>query len=223
MTISVIEFFIENLKKEEINNKKVLEVGSKYVNGSVRPIIEKFLQPEKYVGIDIEQGKFVDEVLTAEKLIEHFGQQSFDVVISTEMLEHVKDWRIVIHNMKGVLKEGGYLYITTCSKGYPYHSYPYDFWRYEIDDMRNIFSDFIIEKLEKNNLIESPEVFLKAKKPFNFKENDLINYELYSILEDKRIKNIDESNIKKFQKKILRKEKLKNFYLKLGKSIYHKI
>ncbi len=222
MNISVLEFFIENLKKEEINNKKVLEVGSKYVNGSVRPIIEKFFQPEKYVGIDIEQGKFVDEVLPAEKLIEHFGQQSFDIVISTELLEHVKDWRIVIHNMKGVLKEGGYLYITTRSKGFPYHSYPYDFWRYEIDDMKNIFSDFIIEKLEKDN-IESPGVFLKAKKPFNFKENDLTDYELYSILEDKRIKNIDESNIKKFQKKILRKGKLKNFYLKLGESIYHKI
>ena len=165
MNISVSEFFIENLKKEEINNKKVLEVGSKYVNGSVRPIIEKFFQPEKYVGIDIEQGKFVDEVLPAEKLIEHFGQQSFDVVISTELLEHVKDWRIVIHNMKGVLKEGGVVYITTRSKGFPYHSYPYDFWRYEIDDMKNIFSDFIIEKLEKDN-IESPGVFLNAKKPF---------------------------------------------------------
>jgi len=222
MTISVLEFFIENLKKEEINNKKVLEVGSKYVNGSVRPIIEKFFQPEKYVGIDIEQGKFVDEVLPAEKLIEHFGQQSFDVVISTEVLEHVKDWRMVIHNIKRVLKEGGVVYITTCSKGFPYHSYPYDFWRYEIDDMKNIFSDFIIEKLEKDN-IESLGVFLKAKKPFNFKENDLTNYELYCILEDKRIKNIEENNIEKFQKKILRKEKLKNFYLKLGKSIYYKI
>ncbi len=222
MNISVSEFFIENLKKEEINNKKVLEVGSKYVNGSVRPIIEKFFQPEKYVGIDIEQGKFVDEVLPAEKLIEHFGQQSFDVVISTELLEHVKDWRIVIHNMKGVLKEGGVVYITTRSKGFPYHSYPYDFWRYEIDDMKNIFSDFIIEKLEKDN-IESPGVFLNAKKPFNFKENDLTNYELYSILEDKRIKDIDGNDIKKLQKKFLRKEKLKNFYLKLGKSIYHKI
>ncbi len=81
---------------------------------------------------------------------------------------------------------------------------------------------FIIEKLEKDN-IESLGVFLKAKKPFNFKENDLTNYELYCILEDKRIKNIEENNIEKFQKKILRKEKLKNFYLKLGKSIYYKI
>jgi hypothetical protein len=34
MNIAVLEFFIENLQKEEFENKKVLEVGSKYVNGS---------------------------------------------------------------------------------------------------------------------------------------------------------------------------------------------
>ena len=37
MNIPVIEFFIDNVKTEEFANKRVLEVGSKYVNGSVRP------------------------------------------------------------------------------------------------------------------------------------------------------------------------------------------
>jgi len=221
MRVVVLEFFIENLKKEEVNNKKIIEVGSKYVNGSVRPIIEKFFQPEKYIGIDMEEGKFVDEVLPAEKLIEHFGQQSFDVVISTELLEHVKDWRIVIHNIKGVLKEGGYLYITTCSKKFPYHSAPYDFWRYEIEDIKNIFSDFIIEKLEQDNL--NAAVFLKAKKPNNFMENNLINYELYSILENRRIKNVNDKKIIYFQKKYFLKEKIKKVIFKVGKFLFYKI
>ena len=108
--VSVIEFFIEQARPEEFRNKRVLEVGSRYVNGSVRPLIEKFFQPREYVGIDIEPGKFVDVVIPAEKLLDYFEPESFDVVISTEVLEHVKDWRLVISNMKGVLRKGGYIY-----------------------------------------------------------------------------------------------------------------
>jgi len=108
--VAVIEFFIENVKPEEFRDKRVLEVGSRYVNGSVRPLIERFMQPKEYIGIDIEPGKYVDVVLPAEELVEYFGRESFDVVISTETLEHVKDWRKVITNMKDVLKPGGYIY-----------------------------------------------------------------------------------------------------------------
>jgi SAM-dependent methyltransferase len=94
-----LSFFIDNIKIEEFKGKRVLEVGSKYVNGSVRPLIERFCSPREYVGVDIE----------AEKLVEYFGPESFDVVISTETLEHVQNWRLVINNMKSVLKCGGYI------------------------------------------------------------------------------------------------------------------
>jgi SAM-dependent methyltransferase len=161
MNIAVLEFFIENVQKEEFENKRILEVGSKYVNGSVRPLIEKFFNPKEYIGVDIEKGKFVDVVCDAENLVDYFGKETFDVVISTELLEHVKDWRKVINNLKEVLKPNGYIYITTRSKGFPYHGYPYDFWRYEVEDMKEIFKDFEIIKLEKDP--EAPGVFLKAK------------------------------------------------------------
>jgi SAM-dependent methyltransferase len=104
--VAVIEFLIENVEEEEFEGKRVLEVGSKYVNGSVRPLIERFLRPREYVGVDIEPGKFVDVVLPAERLVEHFGPESFDVVIATELLEHVQDWRLVVNNMKAVLRRG---------------------------------------------------------------------------------------------------------------------
>jgi len=107
--LAVIEFFIEHAKVEEFRDRRVLEVGSKYINGSVRPLIEKFLSPREYIGVDIEPGKFVDLVLPAERILEHFGSGSFDVVLSTELLEHIKDWRVVINNMKNVLKRGGYI------------------------------------------------------------------------------------------------------------------
>jgi len=108
--IAVIEFFIENIDVKEFKGKRVLEVGSKYVNGSVKPLIERFCHPGEYIGVDIERGKYVDIVLPAEKLVEYFGEESFDVVISTELIEHVKDWRITIENMKRVLRPDGYIY-----------------------------------------------------------------------------------------------------------------
>ena len=182
---SVIEFFIDAVDCEEFRGKRVLEVGSKYVNGSVRPLIEKFCKPKEYIGVDIERGKFVDIVLPAEKLVEYFGENSFDVVISTEVLEHVKDWRVVVTNMKLVVKPLGYIYLTTRSYGFPYHSYPYDFWRYEIDDLKKIFSDFEIISLIRDHL--EPGVFLKARKPPNFKLKDLQDIQLYSILAGKRV------------------------------------
>jgi len=110
MNITILEFFINNTKKEEFVNRRVLEVGSKYVNGSVRPIIEKFFSVKKYVGVDIEKGKFVNIICEAEKLVDFFGKETFDVVITTELLEHVKDWRKVINSMKEVLRPNGYIY-----------------------------------------------------------------------------------------------------------------
>jgi len=108
--LEVLEFFIKNIKISEFKRKRVLEVGSRYVNGSVRPLIERFTHPKEYIGVDIEKGKFVDLILPAEKIVEYFGPESFDVVISTEVLEHVKDWRCVIDNIKNVVRKGGYIY-----------------------------------------------------------------------------------------------------------------
>jgi hypothetical protein len=59
--VAVIEFFVESVEREEFEGRRVLDVGSKYVNGSVRPLIECLLKPKEYVGVDTEPGKFVDK------------------------------------------------------------------------------------------------------------------------------------------------------------------
>jgi len=197
--MEVIEFFIDNIKIEEFKGKRVLEVGSKYVNGSVRPLIEHFCSPREYVGVDIEAGKFVDVILPAEKLVEYFGPESFDVLITTETLEHVQNWRLAINNMKSVLRRGGYIYITTVCYGFPYHAYPYDFWRYEIEDMKKIFSDFEIIRLIKDH--KASGIFLKAKKISNTLI-DLSNIALYSMILGKRTTLIPEISNMPLQKRL---------------------
>jgi glyoxylate carboligase len=67
--VSVMEFFMENIDCAEFEGKRVLEIGSRYVNGSVRPLIERFCKLREYIGIDIEPGRYVDIVLPAEEVV----------------------------------------------------------------------------------------------------------------------------------------------------------
>ncbi|MDA8100284.1 MAG: class I SAM-dependent methyltransferase [Nitrospiraceae bacterium] len=183
------------LSREEIAGKRVIEVGAYDVNGSLRSYIESF-GPAEYVGVDIEQGYGVDVVCTAEDLLQRFGKGRFDVVVSTELLEHVRDWRTVISNMKNLCAPGGVILITTRSKGYPYHGWPYDFWRFETGDMERIFDDCEVQGIESDPI--EPGVFVKAKKSAAFTERSLSDIAVYSVVTDGPVTDIPEDVLKSF-------------------------
>jgi len=189
---SCIQFAKLNIKEEEVKGKSVIEVGSLDVNGSVRPIVEAFT-PSCYVGVDIQMGPGVDEICDANKLLERFGPNSFEVLISTELLEHVRNWRRVISNFKSILTPSGVLLISTRSRGFVYHGYPFDYWRFEISDMEKIFTDFRIEKIEKDIML--PGLLLKAVKPTCFIENDTKDIHIYSVIKGCKIKEINDIDI----------------------------
>ena len=138
-----------------------MEIGARNVNGSVKPI---FLQHgcNEYVGIDLFPGQNVDIIMDGLNAVENFGEESFDVVVATEVLEHVEKWQEFIANMKVVCKQGGIIYLTTRSHGYPPHDFPGDYWRFEVEDIYTMFVDFTVECVEKDTL--SPGVFVKARK-----------------------------------------------------------
>jgi SAM-dependent methyltransferase len=181
--IVILEWFIKDLSEEpnQFSGKRVLEVGSRYVNGGVRPLIQGLGNPIEYVGVDITPGKFVDVLCSAENLVEKFGAESFDAVISTEMIEHTRNWRVAIGNMKSVLKKGGTIFVTTRTVGFPYHGYPYDYWRYSTNSIANIFSDFELIKNEDEQPLALKGVLLKAKKPNEYNQTDLSKIALYSM------------------------------------------
>lgn len=191
-----ILFGFRALQAQDVNNRRILEIGSRSVNGSLRPIIES-LMPIEYVGVDLEPGPGVDKICSVDRVVEAFGQESFDVVISTELVEHVLDWRSAVSNIKTVCRRGGMIVLTTRSVGFHYHGYPYDFWRYEPEDIRAIFHDMEILMLERDGK-DSPGVFAKIRKPDDFREADLSELELYSVIERRRIRNLDARRLRRF-------------------------
>ena len=171
------------LTPSDVRGKRVLEVGSLDVNGSVRGDVVA-LRPAEYVGIDIRPGPGVDVICDAGDLVARFGENAFDVVISTELLEHARDWRRIVSNIKRVTSPGGLMIVSTRSYGVDFHRRPFDYWRYEKEDFTAIFSDLLVEDLQLDPT--DPGLIIKARKPAGLVERDLSDIALYSILRRRR-------------------------------------
>lgn len=178
-SVSCLGFVEYALTESDVQGRSLLEVGSGDVNGSVRGLVGR-LRPRSYTGVDLYAGKGVDVVCPAERLSERFGENVFEGVLSTEMLEHVLDWRAVVHQLKAVVQPGGWLILTTRSEGFPYHEHPIDHWRFSLPDLHFIFGDFFVDKLFDDP--REPGVFLKAYKPQGFSERNLSMYFIHEIV-----------------------------------------
>lgn len=142
-------YLMENFVRtyaDRIKGKTVLDVGSQDINGCYRPFFEGL--DCKYIGTDIVGGKNVDVLSTFEKL--NFEDQSFDVVISGQTLEHASHPFILAKEMGRVLKTGG---LVCWIAPWRFHVHkdelcPYDRWRILEDGMRVLLAEAGITVLD---------------------------------------------------------------------------
>lgn len=99
---------LSNGLREYFENKKVLEVGSWDVNGSIRG----FFKDCDYTGADVAPGPGVDIVCFGQDI--KLPDSTFDTVISCECFEHNSSWKETFSNMVRMLKPEG-LCIVTCA------------------------------------------------------------------------------------------------------------
>jgi len=127
----------------------VLDCGSLDINGNNRYLFTE----GTYLGIDICEGKNVD-VVTPVHLFQ--PEKSFDVVISTEMLEHDCNWKESIQNMFFMTRFGGLLLFTAAGTNRPEHGttseHPKDS-PLTHDYYCNITAAMIIEALELDSFL----------------------------------------------------------------------
>lgn len=160
---SVKRWVRETIDREHVEGLRVLEVGSYDVNGSVRPHIES-LEPAQYLGVDMRDGPGVDRIVDCEQLCDHVGAGAWDFVVSTEMLEHVRDWRTCIFQLFNAVAPGGQVLITTRGPGFPFHDFPEDHWRYTLPVMHQILDalGFTADEMLDDPLPTHPGVFVLA-------------------------------------------------------------
>jgi len=85
--------------------------------------------------LEISDGENIDYVGKAESI--PFSENSLDLIICQEVLEHTEDFKAALHEMYRVLKPGGQLYLQT-----PfiigYHPCPNDYWRFTNEGINSI-------------------------------------------------------------------------------------
>ena len=115
---------------------RVLDVGSRDVNGSYRRLMPKTWT---YSGCDIQPGRNVDILMPALYDIPLPGG-SCGLVISGQCLEHVPNPFRLMRDMARVLAPGG-LMIVSAPWRFNIHRYPLDCWRVCPDGMAELFRD----------------------------------------------------------------------------------
>lgn len=120
---------------------KVLDVGSRDINGSVREFFSEvpMTPPGEFVGIDFIDGPGVDVVMNAHDLLGHFKPNSFDLVTCCETLEHDDNFWVTVENMRQLVRPGGWLFISTPGINFFKHDYPFDYWRFTEESYTHVF------------------------------------------------------------------------------------
>jgi SAM-dependent methyltransferase len=108
-----------------------------------------FAAAESYIGIDFATPNNEPDVVGS-ALDLPFENQSFDTVVSTELLEHVPDPLRALREMHRVLRPGGYIILTT-PMYWPRHEVPHDYFRYPYDGLLHLIKESEFELVRMFN------------------------------------------------------------------------
>jgi len=164
MTPQILEWMLDTRKRLQVASGRVLEVGSRDVNGTARWVL---MDAVSWLGIDLEAGPGVDVVGDAEVLDWTRYAGVCDTVVCCETLEHVVHPWIVVEGMRACLRPGGHMWISTPTIGFPEHRYPVDCFRY-LEDAYRLWIYHGWELLALDHVVDSaggPGIVAVGRKP----------------------------------------------------------
>jgi len=125
---------------------KVLEIGSRQEKNQKNVANLRRLFPQgEYLGVDMRSGPGVDRVVNAEKL--PFKDNSIDVVLCLETLEHAEKPWLISEEIERVTKNSGVM-IVSSQQNFPIHMHPSDYFRFTPYGLKSLF-----KKLKSSLLI----------------------------------------------------------------------
>lgn len=114
--------------------RKQVQEYSHYIKGRVLDVgaggfsrYQQFFTYDKYVKMDVEKNDNIDIVGRAEEI--PVEDESFDSVVCTQVLEHLKNPNQAVSEIYRILKKGGYCLITVPQIN-ELHEEPHDYFRY---------------------------------------------------------------------------------------------
>lgn len=116
---------------------KVLEIGSRAVSSD--SLWRKVAPNADYVGFDYIEGKNVDVVGDVHSLSDYFADETFDIVISTAVFEHLAMPWIVAEEISKVLKVGGHVAVET-HFSFCEHEMPWNFFQFHYEGLKMLFN-----------------------------------------------------------------------------------
>lgn len=130
----------EECSRETIRGK-VLDVGS----GKTLASYHRFLKQEpntkiEYLDLGFDQTAAGGQPIDLEKDFLPHASGSVDTVLLFNVLEHLYNYRLVLTEIKRVLKSGGD-FIGVVPFLVSYHPDPHDYWRYTPETLQKIFME----------------------------------------------------------------------------------
>jgi len=104
--------------------------------GGLKPSSPFFADAAEYVGVDVAESPSADVVGFVESL--PIDDDSFDIVLCTQVLEHVDDPAAAVREMHRVTKPGGRVLASTHGV-MVFHPNPNDYWRWTHTGLRRLF------------------------------------------------------------------------------------
>jgi SAM-dependent methyltransferase len=118
---------IKKFSKKIKSENYILDVGC-----GKKPY-KKYFKTDHYFGIEIDFGGHANHAKEADAFYDGknipFDNESFDYILSTQVLEHVENPNYLVREMFRVLKINGEVLVTipfVCNE----HEQPFDFWRF---------------------------------------------------------------------------------------------
>lgn len=151
----MINWQIKNELKEFLlnhKNNKILDFGC----GDAR--YKKFIEENnEYIGVDSKTTGFENSKKNADIYWDNqtlpLENESFDIIICTEVFNQVDDIDNTINELKRVLKKGGKLFITMVFI-FGEHDIPYDFTRFTSFGIKKIFEKKNFKVVEFKKLLK---------------------------------------------------------------------
>jgi len=151
--VNIVRNFLFTKKPRQIEAQFLSKYGShgRTLDIGAKSKYNKFFFPN-LLTLNIEKTDGVDVIGSVADMREIFPDESFDAVLCLSVLEHLKDPKKAVNEIKRVLKKGG-VAIVSAPFIMTLHDTPADYWRFTKYGLAELFKEF--ETVELNDNMDS--------------------------------------------------------------------